>query len=161
MSNKRHPRPVLFLSKKFLGKVQAKVDIVAIIRKYLGGDALKKDGGNYVTLCPFHSEKTASFKISTTKQRYRCFGCGAEGDVFDFVAEYDGISREDALLRLAATVDIKSGPSNHTHSRRRNRAVVRKRKALIRNLEQRERMHANIRAKRKKGYVHLCDDIPF
>ena len=46
---------------------------------------LKRAGGEWKACCPFHSEKTPSFTIYGNGRRFMCFGCGAEGDVFDFV----------------------------------------------------------------------------
>jgi putative DNA primase/helicase len=61
------------------------VNIVDIIQRYF---PLKKEGTEYVACCPFHEEKTPSFKVSEEKQIYYCFGCGKHGDVLDFLQEY-------------------------------------------------------------------------
>ena len=62
---------------------------------------LKRTGSNYVGLCPFHNEKTASFSVSPSKQMYYCFGCGAGGNVFTFLMEYENLTFVEALERLA------------------------------------------------------------
>ena len=78
-------------------------DIVDIISKYL---PLKKRGKNFITLCPFHNEKTPSFTVSQDKQIYHCFGCHAGGNVFNFLMEYKKISYVEAVLELAAEYGI-------------------------------------------------------
>lgn len=63
------------------------IDIVNLIRSYID---LKKVGSNYVALCPFHHEKTPSFKVSKSKQIYHCYGCGVSGNAIDFLMRYEG-----------------------------------------------------------------------
>jgi DNA primase catalytic core len=80
-----------------------KPDIVFIIGRE--GLQLKKLGKNFKGLCPFHDEKTPSFLVNSEKQIFHCFGCGAHGDVLDFVVKYHGLSFKDALKHLG----MKSG----------------------------------------------------
>ncbi len=68
---------------------------------------LKNAGINYKGLCPFHGEKTPSFFVNEQLQRYRCFGCGASGDVFNFLQEYEGMTFVEALEYLADQAGIK------------------------------------------------------
>ncbi|MBQ0059018.1 MAG: DNA primase, partial [Lachnospiraceae bacterium] len=68
--------------------------------------SLKRGGSNYVGLCPFHNEKTASFSVSPTKQMYYCFGCHAGGNVVTFVMEYYQYSFTEALQYLADRAGI-------------------------------------------------------
>lgn len=58
---------------------------------------LRKAGKDYRALCPFHEEKTASFFVSPSRQSYHCFGCGASGDVFDFVMRWNKVDFREAL----------------------------------------------------------------
>ncbi|MBS3759391.1 MAG: DNA primase [Desulfobacterales bacterium] len=81
-----------------LAEIRNAADIVEIISERV---ALKKAGKDHVGLCPFHSEKTPSFTVSSTKQIFHCFGCGAGGDVFNFLIKYDGISFPEAVQTLA------------------------------------------------------------
>ena len=71
----------LYYSDEVIEEVRSRTDIVGYISSYIN---LKKQGANYVGLCPFHNEKTPSFSVSPSKQMYYCFGCGAGGSVFTF-----------------------------------------------------------------------------
>ncbi|HPQ08706.1 MAG TPA: DNA primase [Bacteroidia bacterium] len=68
--------------------------------------ALKKRGINFVGLCPFHNEKTPSFTVSPTKGIYKCFGCGASGNVVKFLMDHEKLSYPDALRWLAKKYNI-------------------------------------------------------
>ena len=83
----------------FVAQLKSSVDIVQVIQEYL---PLRKAGtSRYVGLCPFHNEKTPSFSVNTLHNRYYCFGCGAKGDVLNFVMEIEGLSFYEALKLLA------------------------------------------------------------
>src|SRR4051812_2929406 len=77
--------------------VKNSMSIVDVVQDFL---KLKKEGSDYVALCPFHDEKTPSFKISPSKNIYKCFGCGKSGDAISFLMEYEKISYLDAIKRL-------------------------------------------------------------
>lgn len=66
---------------------------------------LKKTGKNHTGLCPFHDEKTPSFTVEETKQFFHCFGCGASGDVVDFVSQYHSVDAVDAAKMLGGTIE--------------------------------------------------------
>lgn len=95
-------------------EIKERIDIVQIIEKYV---RLKQTGKNYVGLCPFHKEKTPSFIVSPDIQRYKCFGCGKSGDIFNFVQEIENIDFVEALERLAkvAGVELKRAKPNTKH----------------------------------------------
>ena len=76
----------MYYSDELVEEVRQRNDIVDIISGYVN---LKKKGGNYFGLCPFHNEKSASFSVSPGKQMYYCFGCGAGGNVFTFIMNYE------------------------------------------------------------------------
>jgi DNA primase len=83
----------------FAEQVKGSVDIVAVVGEHV---RLRKSGPHrYMGLCPFHQEKTASFTVHVARQFYKCFSCGAAGDVFKFVMEIEGISFYEALKALA------------------------------------------------------------
>lgn len=79
----------------------SRVDIVAVIDARV---PLTKSGVEYEACCPFHNEKTPSFKVSPSKQFYNCFGCGANGDAIKFLMEHDTLSFVDACHELGADV---------------------------------------------------------
>lgn len=82
-------------------------NIVDYINQYV---PLKKTGGNHSGLCPFHSEKSPSFTVKESDQFYYCFGCGANGDIVDFIMQYQNIEFIDACKLLGA--DIALMPSD-------------------------------------------------
>jgi DNA primase len=82
----------------FVEHLKSSVDIVRVVGEYV---RLRKAGTRYVGLCPFHTEKTPSFGVHATHQYYKCFGCGAGGDVIKFVMEIEGLSFYEALKLLA------------------------------------------------------------
>lgn len=87
-----------FYSEELKEEVRSANDIVDVISGYV---RLQKRGGSYVGLCPFHNEKTGSFHVSQSKQLYHCFGCGAGGDVFGFLMEYENFTFREAMEQLA------------------------------------------------------------
>lgn len=92
-----------FLSPATREQIRAASDIVDVIGSYL---PLKKAGGNFTALCPFHKEKSPSFNVNPHKQIFHCFGCHKGGDVFTFVKEYENIGFMDAVRRLAERAKI-------------------------------------------------------
>jgi DNA primase len=92
-----------FFSDDTLEQIRAASDIVDVIGGYI---PLKRNGANFVALCPFHREKTPSFNVNANKQIFHCFGCHKGGDVFTFVKEYESIDFPDAVRRLAERARI-------------------------------------------------------
>lgn len=84
-------------------EVKEATNIVEIIGKRL---TLLRAGSYYKGVCPFHSEKSPSFFVDETLQRYKCFGCGESGDVFNFLEKYDGMTFGEALEELASQAGI-------------------------------------------------------
>ena len=79
-------------------EIKSRADIVDVVGKVV---KLKKAGINYKGLCPFHNEKTPSFFVSEQRQSFTCFGCGASGDVLEFVQRYYGLDFMEAMEQLA------------------------------------------------------------
>ena len=80
-------------SEELIEEVRERNDIVDVVAGYV---SLKKRGSNHWGLCPFHSEKTPSFSVSGAKQMYYCFGCGAGGNVYTFLMNYESMSFQEA-----------------------------------------------------------------
>ncbi len=93
------------MSNSSVEQIKERLSIVDVISSYL---KLEKAGANYKAVCPFHSEKTPSFFISPARSSYYCFGCGAKGDIFTFVEQFEGLDFKGALsvLALRAGVEI-------------------------------------------------------
>lgn len=89
----------------FVEQLKSSIDIVKVIGEYVRLDR-KGATGRYSGLCPFHQEKTPSFSVNQSWQRYHCFGCGADGDVLKFVMEHDGLSFRETLRFLAERYGI-------------------------------------------------------
>ncbi|HRE41298.1 MAG TPA: DNA primase [Ignavibacteria bacterium] len=87
-----------------LDEIASLSDIVDIISNYI---AVKKRGKSFLAVCPFHPDKNPSMSISQEKQVYHCFSCGASGNVFKFVQEYEKITFQEAAIKLAEKAGIK------------------------------------------------------
>lgn len=86
----------------------ARTDLVALIDGYV---PLTKSGAEYEACCPFHTEKTPSFKVSPAKQIYHCFGCGANGNAISFLIAYRGLSFLDACAELGGATVPSGAPA--------------------------------------------------
>lgn len=104
-------------------EIRSRNDIVDVISSYV---SLKRSGSNYMGLCPFHNEKSPSFSVSQSRQMYHCFGCGASGDVFMFVEEYENYTFPEALKFLADRVGVEL-PQIEMSQQEKQRAGVRHR----------------------------------
>lgn len=95
----------MYYPEELIEEVRQKNDIVDVLSGYV---KLQKKGSSYFGLCPFHNEKSPSFSVSRQKQMYYCFGCGAGGNVFTFLMEYENYSFPEAVKVLAdrAGVDL-------------------------------------------------------
>lgn len=87
-----------------IDQVRQANDIVQVIGEYL---RLKKRGRNHLALCPFHTEKTASFSVSEDKQIFYCFGCGKGGNVYTFLMEHERMPFVEAVRHLAKRANIR------------------------------------------------------
>ncbi len=91
-------------SDDIIEEVRMKNDIVDVISQYV---RLTRRGSSYFGLCPFHNEKTPSFSVTPSKQMYYCFGCGAGGNVYNFVMQYENYSFGEALSHLAERAGVE------------------------------------------------------
>ncbi len=94
----------MYYPEELVEEVRLKNDIVDVISTYV---KLQKKGSSYFGLCPFHNEKSPSFSVSRQKQMYYCFGCGAGGNVFTFLMEYENYSFTEALKVLADRAGVE------------------------------------------------------
>lgn len=96
--------------------VRLKNDIVDVVSGYV---KLQKKGSSYFGLCPFHNEKSPSFSVSRDKQMYYCFGCGAGGNVFTFIMEYENYSFVEALKFLAERAGVELPEQEYSQEAKR------------------------------------------
>ncbi len=108
----------------YIEEIRQKSDIVELIGSAVN---LRRRGSRYVGLCPFHVEKTPSFSVTPSMGLYHCFGCGAGGDIFSFLMEYENMTFPEAVLYLAERygVDIpKNAHYSNSSDRERQRKVL-------------------------------------
>ncbi|MCB0979065.1 MAG: DNA primase, partial [Ilumatobacter sp.] len=103
-----------------LERLRATLVLSDVVQGYV---ALRRVGRNWVGLCPFHAERTGSFNVRDETGRYRCFGCGAAGDVFKFVQEIEHVDFVTAVESLASKAGIQlrytSGGEGRDRQRRK------------------------------------------
>ncbi|HHZ76112.1 MAG TPA: DNA primase, partial [Rhodospirillales bacterium] len=94
-------------SPQFLDQIKDQIELVSVIGRRVN---LKKKGREYLGICPFHNEKTASFTVNEDKGFFHCFGCGEHGSIFDFLMKIDTLTFPEAVERLAneAGLDMPS-----------------------------------------------------
>ncbi len=93
----------MYYPDEVIEEVRMKNDIVDVVSGYV---KIQKKGSSYFGLCPFHNEKSPSFSVSPSRQMYYCFGCGAGGNVFTFVMEYENYSFQEAIKYLAQKAGV-------------------------------------------------------
>ena len=86
-----------------IDEVLTRADIESVVSRYV---ALKRQGGNLWGLCPFHSEKTASFSINPAKNIFHCFGCGKGGNSIKFIMEIEHMGYPEAIRHLAGLYGV-------------------------------------------------------
>jgi len=91
------------IPQSFIQDLLARADIVEVVERHL---PLKREGANHVACCPFHNEKSPSFKVSQPKQIYKCFGCGASGNAIGFLMAYNGLEFVEAIKALAEQLGV-------------------------------------------------------
>lgn len=94
----------MYYPEELVEEIRMKNDIVDIISGYV---RLQRKGGSHFGLCPFHNEKSPSFSVSQSKQMYYCFGCGAGGNVFTFLMEYEHYTFQEAIKELAERAGVQ------------------------------------------------------
>jgi DNA primase len=104
-------------------EIKSKLSVLDIVGETV---QLKRAGSAYKGLCPFHAEKTPSFIVSPDRESWKCFGCGAGGDIFTFLMRRDGLDFREALARLAekAGVELSERTAQEDRHRRRLREAL-------------------------------------
>lgn len=141
----------MYYSDELVEEIRTKNDIVDIVSGYV---KLTKKGANYFGLCPFHNENSPSFSVSGMKQIYYCFGCGAGGDVFRFLMNYENFTFQEALKTLAqrAGVDLPEAE----YSAKAKQAADKKAVLLEINKEAAKYFYYQLRGKQGEiGYRYL------
>ena len=105
-----------YFSDDIIEEVRSRNDIVDVIGQYVH---LTKKGSTYFGLCPFHNEKTGSFSVSPNKQMYYCFGCGAGGNVFTFLMQYENFTFSEAMEALADRSGVTLPKQEYSAAQRR------------------------------------------
>ncbi len=110
-------------------RVQQATDIVRLIGEQI---ALRPKGSEYVGLCPFHDDSKPSLYVSPAKQIYKCFSCGAGGDVFSFAVNYHKMAFPEALRYLAERtgIELERSGADKAHSDQRQRIADANQQAL-------------------------------
>ncbi|MBV8116581.1 MAG: DNA primase, partial [Candidatus Eremiobacteraeota bacterium] len=100
-----------------IAEIHARVDIAGLIGQYV---QLRKRGNDLIGLCPFHAEKTPSFHVHPDRGFFKCFGCGAGGDVLTFIQKTENLPFTDAVRMLGAKAGIELAPEDPSAARVRN-----------------------------------------
>ncbi|MBE6972646.1 MAG: DNA primase [Ruminococcaceae bacterium] len=106
------------IPEQFVDELVSRTDIVDLVGSYV---RLNKKGNNYWGLCPFHSEKTASFSVSPDKQICYCFGCHKGGGVINFLMEMENLSFVEAVQQLAQRAGMQVPESDYDKGRKERR----------------------------------------
>ena len=132
-------------------QVRSANSIVDVIGSYV---RLKRTGGGYMGLCPFHNEKSPSFHVNPSRQMYKCFGCGVGGSVITFVMEYENYSFTEAIEALAQRAVIDLPKQDMTEEQKRQDGL---RKTLIEiNMKAASYYYAKLKSPQGKlGYDYL------
>ncbi len=102
-------------------KIKEKLDITDVLGSYL---KLEKAGSSFKAKCPFHNEKTPSFFVSPARGSYYCFGCGAKGDIFTFVQEFEGLDFLGSLKLLAERAGVELERINPSEKSEKDRLLA-------------------------------------
>ena len=141
----------MYYPDELIEEVRSRNDIVDVISGYV---RLQKKGSSYFGLCPFHNEKSPSFSVSREKQMYYCFGCGAGGNVYTFLMEYENYTFQEALKYLADRAGVKLPEPEYSREAREKAG----RKAVILEINKKAAMYyyAQLKSPRgEKAYTYL------
>lgn len=100
----------MVVSEELINEIRRSVNIVDVVSDYI---PVEQKGRNYFALCPFHDDHNPSMSISPDKQIYTCFVCGAHGNVFNFVMDYEHVSFIDAVKMIGRRVGVNIDLPTH------------------------------------------------
>lgn len=106
----------MFFPEELVEEIRLKNDIVDVVSGYV---RLQKKGANHWGCCPFHNEKTPSFSVNGAKQMYHCFGCGAGGNVYTFVMNYENYTFPEAVKMLAQRAGVTLPEAEYDEEQRK------------------------------------------
>ena len=106
-----------YISNEIINEIRNKTDIVDVVSRYVN---LTKKGKNYIGVCPFHDDHPPSMSVSPEKQIFTCFSCGATGNVFTFVSDFEKISFSDAVRLLGEKAGISIGNNTYIGNSKRD-----------------------------------------
>lgn len=106
-----------YISNEIINEIRNKTDIVDVVSRYVN---LTKKGKNYIGVCPFHDDHSPSMSVSPEKQIFTCFSCGATGNVFTFVSDFEKISFSDAVRLLGEKTGISIGNNTYIGNSKRD-----------------------------------------
>ena len=138
----------MYYSDEIIEEVRSRNDIVDVISSYV---KVQKKGSSYFGLCPFHNEKSPSFSVSRGKQMYYCFGCGAGGNVFTFLMEYENYTFQEALKYLADKAGVEL-PETEYSAQAKERADL---KAILLEINKIAAQYFYVQLKSSKGEAGL------
>ena len=116
------------IPQSFIQELLARADVVDIVGRYV---QLKKGGANFMGLCPFHGEKSASFSVSPAKQFYHCFGCGKNGNAISFLMDHAGMTFIEAVKDLAQQYGLQVPEDDVSPQDRAKAAQMREQQATL------------------------------
>lgn len=141
----------MYYPDELIEEVRTKNDIVDVIGGYV---RLQKKGSSYFGLCPFHNEKSPSFSVSGQKQMFYCFGCGAGGNVFTFLMQYENLTFPEAVKLLADRAGVQLPEGEYSPEARQEQS--RRSRLLEINKEAAKYFYYQLRAKQGQvGYRYL------
>jgi len=111
----------MLIPPEIIEEIRTSADIVDIVSGYV---SMKRRGQNYFGICPFHSEKTASFSVNPQKQIFHCFGCGEGGNVVSFIMKIENLSFAEAVRFLADKLNIKIPETKITDEHEKERLAL-------------------------------------
>ncbi|MBO5291946.1 MAG: DNA primase [Lachnospiraceae bacterium] len=143
----------MYYPEELIEEVRMKNDIVDVVSGYV---RLQKKGASYFGLCPFHNEKSPSFSVSPGKQMYYCFGCGAGGNVFTFLMNYENYTFGEAVKALAERAGVNLPEMEYSEETRKKES--RRARLLEVNREAAKYFYYLLRSKPGEiGHRYLAD----